>query len=368
MVIPRTRKIIVFGSAHGYFFNDNSKYLFLQMHYSHHDKKLVWITKNEKILKNLKSHHLCVARSLSPKGIWYQLRAATCFYSHRLTDLEPLFLGGAKKFSLFHSIIIKVLGPEVDWGENFKDRFNRWLSKVFRYSYYYHMDFILNPMPAFDKYYKRVFSVSKPQIVHASQPRVDYFMDDINNKEFVFDDQYSQFLENLEKFDFVISWLPTHRVYKNQSIFEHIKGISEHLQTLSALLRENNAGMVLKPHPLELAAIEQNLPLPENFLLLGTDDPYPLLKKTDLLITDYSSVVFDFYMKSNKILFYCFDLSEYLQDVGLFEPLDKVFEGGEIITSFQNLLEKIEEYMKTPAGCKLKYSCVSNRVIDSDFV
>ena len=57
--IPRTRKIVVFGSAHGYFFTDNSKYLFLQMHHLNSDKKLVWITKNEKVLHTLKSHNFC---------------------------------------------------------------------------------------------------------------------------------------------------------------------------------------------------------------------------------------------------------------------------------------------------------------------
>ena len=365
--IPRTRKIIVFGSAHGYFFTDNSKYLFLQMYHSDSDKKLVWITKNEKVLRTLKSHNFCVEYSLSPRGIWYQLRAAICFYSHRFTDLEPLLLGGAKKFSLFHSVIIKILGPEVDWGDNFKDNLNRLLSKIFPYSYYYHMEYILNPMPAFDKYYKRVFSLSNPQIVHASQPRVDYFMDEIADEEIAFDDEYSKFLENIERFDFIISWLPTHRAYKNQSIFDHIQDISEHLQTLSILLHKSNACLVLKPHPLELAAIQENLSLPDNFLLLGTDDPNPLLKKTDLLISDYSSVVFDFYMKSNKILFYCFDLEDYLKEVGLFEPLDTVFEGGKIITSFEILIEKIEMYMKTSAGCRLKYKCVNNRIVDMDF-
>ena len=185
-LMPRSKNIIVFGSAHGFYFSDNSKYLFLEMHARKTGKKLVWITKNQDVFEKLTAFNLPVAKSLSPAGIWYQLRAAVCVYAYRLTDFEPLLLGRAKKFCLFHGIPLKLLGPELDWHGSFKDKVNQLISKIFPYTYFMHADFILNPMPDYDPYYKRAFSFSKPEIVHASMPRVDYLVEDVD-ESFVLD-------------------------------------------------------------------------------------------------------------------------------------------------------------------------------------
>ncbi len=55
----------------------------------------------------------------------------------------------------------------------------------------------------------------------------------------------------------------------------------------------------------------------DNDLLINLDeslDVYPILKESDLLITDYSSVYFDYLYLDREIVFYPYDLDYYKND------------------------------------------------------
>jgi len=51
-VIPKNNNLIVFASSKGYYFSDNSKYLFLYMNKEYEDKKLVWISRDKKLVND----------------------------------------------------------------------------------------------------------------------------------------------------------------------------------------------------------------------------------------------------------------------------------------------------------------------------
>ena len=56
----------------------------------------------------------------------------------------------------------------------------------------------------------------------------------------------------------------------------------------------------------------------DNFNLLLDYDPqldiYPLLKHTDMMITDYSSIYFDYLLLDKPIIFYPYDFEQYTKD------------------------------------------------------
>ena len=63
-----------------------------------------------------------------------------------------------------------------------------------------------------------------------------------------------------------------------------------------------------------------------------------------MLITDYSSVMFDYSILKRPILFYCYDLNEYKDTLRGFY-FDFIEEApGPIIKSTQNLIDAIKEY------------------------
>ncbi|MGN7312570.1 CDP-glycerol glycerophosphotransferase family protein [Alkalicoccobacillus gibsonii] len=67
-----------------------------------------------------------------------------------------------------------------------------------------------------------------------------------------------------------------------------------------------------------------------------------LMQTSSMLITDYSSVVFDFNYMNKPVLFYQFDLNDYLKHRGSYVDLSKDLIGDNV-ASTQELIEKIQE-------------------------
>ena len=60
----------------------------------------------------------------------------------------------------------------------------------------------------------------------------------------------------------------------------------------------------------------------------------------DLLITDYSSILFEFSTLRRPMLFYAFDLDEYAEARDLYVPFE-TFVPGRIVRTFEELLDAI---------------------------
>lgn len=81
---------------------------------------------------------------------------------------------------------------------------------------------------------------------------------------------------------------------------------------LTAFLRHNRILLVLKTHP---HAREARMAGQDVCLVHAHDrDLYPLLRETDLLITDYSSIAMDFLHTGRPILYFPYDLEAYQQE------------------------------------------------------
>ena len=93
------------------------------------------------------------------------------------------------------------------------------------------------------------------------------------------------------------------------------------------------------------------MPIPEALtdrLIDGTRtsvDVNDLLFVVDLLITDYSSIVFDFSTLRRPMLFFAFDLDEYIAERDFYVPFED-FVPGRIVRDFDALLDAIrrEDY------------------------
>ena len=83
------------------------------------------------------------------------------------------------------------------------------------------------------------------------------------------------------------------------------------LSRLSEFARQNNIVIALKLHPVMHGRYEINqYPSLLEYDSLG--DAYPLMAMCDILITDYSSIYFDYLLLDRPIIFFPYDLDSYL--------------------------------------------------------
>lgn len=116
---------------------------------------------------------------------------------------------------------------------------------------------------------------------------------------------------------------------------------------LHALCLEKDAIIIIRMHPF----VTEPLGIPSAFrdrLVDGADTPLDvndLLFAVDLLVTDYSSIVFEFSTLGRPMLFYAWDLDEYVASRDFYEPFES-FVPGRIVRSFPELVEAIrrDEY------------------------
>lgn len=128
--------------------------------------------------------------------------------------------------------------------------------------------------------------------------------------------------------------MPTHR--------ENRQGLNLDLTQLNKKLQEIDAIFVIKMHPFVLE-LYKNKPkeIFSNILFHNANgDIYPLLKHIDILVSDYSSIVYDFLLLDKPIIFYTYDLDEYqknyqfLFDFNSYSPGVKVVNQQELEDAF----------------------------------
>ncbi len=107
---------------------------------------------------------------------------------------------------------------------------------------------------------------------------------------------------------------------------------------LSEFAKNKNIIIVLKLHPFMQGRYSlSHYPNLLEYSALG--DIYPLMAQCDILITDYSSIFFDFLLLDRPIVFFAHDLESYLtQDRGMYFPYESMTPGEKC--SSQDELEK----------------------------
>ncbi|WP_187229280.1 CDP-glycerol glycerophosphotransferase family protein [Escherichia marmotae] len=89
-------------------------------------------------------------------------------------------------------------------------------------------------------------------------------------------------------------------------------------ERLKEYLSKNNIQMYYKPHH-RISHLKLDLSSRNNIILLkDNDDLTHYIRESDLLITDYSSVAWDFLYSSREVVFYIFDIDEYILKQGLY--------------------------------------------------
>lgn len=370
-LMPRNKRIWLFGSTLGKRFSDNPRYLYLYC--SQHKEELnirsIWISKDKEIVACLTGAGLEAYYYHSLKGIWYALVGKVYLYDHYSKDINFPQSGGAVKVDMWHGIPLKKIQADnsMDKFRHPKNSWEKWKCLPRNSSSEKPTDHIL----ATSEYLKPLFESAfrNPNNVFVcGYPRNDYLISDaIHNvllpneqKEL---DEVQTFLEQYSDGK-VIYYMPTYR--DSQSRFFDIMN----LDAFAAFLSKEHILFCIKQHPFskhkgEFAAIQY-----DNILMLDSDsDPYVVLKHSDVLITDYSSIYFDFLLLDRPILFFDYDRAEYEEaSRELYWNYDEATP-GEKVETMEDLMRAIRDACHPGTEYSQKYHeermALRNRMFDA---
>ena len=102
----RNKRKVIYGAWFGNKFADNSKYLY-RMAIKDKELRNIWITKSEKVYKEMKEFGYEVYMSKSLKAIFHQLTAGIYFTCTGKEDVDYYLLGSAKHVELWHGVPLK---------------------------------------------------------------------------------------------------------------------------------------------------------------------------------------------------------------------------------------------------------------------
>jgi len=348
-IFPKNRNLCIIGSNLGKHFADNPKYYYIQ-HYrslkAREERKLVWISKNKKVTKQLKSLDLPAEYLYTWKGVYTTLRANRAFISHQLKDINGPLMGGAKIVQLWHAMALRKVGYGGDWyDDNFRGKIRSHISKWLPYAYYMKCDVLLAPCQEAKDNSIEPFSKSfrngkiSENIFLARQPRTFCFENEfVLSKEFF--PERELLLSFTNKYDKIIAWLPTQRRQFGKTIVDVISDSKLDFDQLNGFCRTNNYLFVIKAHFLDFEETSKIVRDLDFIFVYPYTDPYPLLKYSDILITDYSSVFFDFLLLNRPILFMCYDLEIYKSKAKFYYDYENL-EIGPICKSWDKIFEAI---------------------------
>ncbi|WP_294358665.1 CDP-glycerol glycerophosphotransferase family protein [uncultured Clostridium sp.] len=337
-------KTILFISFHGRGYSCNPKYLhkYLLSNEKYKDYKFVWAVKKGKG-KEISSAK--VIRYNSVKYFYYLAKSKYWIVNcklprHILKKENQVYLQtwhGTPLKRLAHDIQIGSDAKFYRTGVSKKEMTDTYDIDVKRYNY------LISPNKFSTEKFQSAFNIERNRIIETGYPRNDYLTNitdsEINNLK----EKYK-----IQKDKKVILYAPT---WRDNSF--NVKGYTFKLEVNFNKWKEvlgEEYVVLFKPHYL-ITNKFNNDGLEEFLYTIKEDkDINELYVISDILVTDYSSVFFDYAILQRPILFYMYDLKEYDEEIrGFYLDINKDLPGS-IFTKEDDLLKKIlniEDYKKS---------------------
>lgn len=340
-VIPKNKNIWLFGSFGGSF-NDNAKYLFLHICENHPEIKAIWISNNKNTVKFLQDKNFNSYYKWSMKGLFYSFIGKVYFYNAYISDINTWTHGNAIKVNLWHGTPMKKIEFDISRGTISHIFNNSIKSKFFYPNQYTKADYILSTSKKVSEIFSSAFRLDMNQCLDFGYPRNDILTYQ-KNKVIDFIKKYEpassfKLVNTLEKYEKIYVYMPTWR----DDGSDFIKESKIDFEVLNKVLAEKNYCLILKLHNNTKLPIDLNDF--ENIILFDNKaDIYPILPFTDSLITDYSSIYFDYKLMNKEVVFFCFDKDEYIKDREMYFDYDEIIKSELIANDFENLTELIDK-------------------------
>lgn len=222
-----------------------------------------------------------------------------------------------KVFELWHaSGCIKKFGNETDRDYKVKN-----------------YDYVLSAADAFKPFFAKAFNVKEDDVMSLGIPITDAFFDE-NRKNNAINRLNMTYPIKGKK---VILYAPTFR----GRLMKGFKGEYLDVDSVSTALGDDYI-ILYKMHPLmkDYVLLDKNN---KNVVNVSHEDLTDLFFVTDILISDYSALIFDFSVFDKPIVLFAPDIEEYRSDTGLFLDYENEMPGP-IVKTKDELISVLEGY------------------------
>lgn len=341
-LVPKNHRLILFYSIPDYSDNSRAFYEYL-VESQQKDLILVWLVDDESILAMLGKKGIRAVRRRSLTGLILLFRAKYIFTTHLLGMWKSK---NQILVQLWHGMPLKCMGflePRTLAQRHTLDRLRRISNKI---------DIMISSSAVSRLALATCFGMDPAKIKVTGQPRNDRLLkpvEDISNLEAALNTKISD-----KK---LILYAPTFRrgFGRTDSISWSESPVNPTtLREISLFLSKKNCLLLIKLHPAEERhSLGQ---LPDNIIVISSKqmqsyslDVQDVLKVTDVLITDYSSIYFDFLLLDRPIIFFPWDIEEYKKNRGFILEPYSFWAPGPQVRDCQHLISELEKCLKDPS-------------------
>ncbi len=206
------------------------------------------------------------------------------------------------------------------------------------------IDYAISPAQSVSEIMARAFKINPEKYVVTGFPRNDILFRNRIDLHGKIEGDYKR----------IVLWYPTYRQHKNSAIV--LKGSSMPLihdagnaVILNTTAKENGVLILLKPHFAQDMSFLRDMSLSNICIIDDTYvadlgiSPYEFIAAADAMITDYSSVFFDYTLCDKPIAVVWEDIDDYRQFPGFVIDPEEYMRGAEKIYTINELCDFIED-------------------------
>ncbi len=318
--------------------------------------KLFWIC-NEGTDTSCLHNRVKVINRRSEQSINLQKTAGVAIMNQGYDDFSDEgnnYLGNAISINLWHGVMWKKIGYDSYPDNLFTKLYINVVKRVKEYSLF------VAPSNIYADYFSEAFRINKFRAIYAGYPRNELFFDqnriDCCRKKII---EYVRSLKvNVNGDTHIITYMPTFRDETTKAFSFSSYRVTE----LDAFLEKNNCIIIQKSH-------ERNIERGAGYghggerrvINIDSYPPQELLAGTDILVTDYSSCLFDFLLLNRPIIQFVYDYEYYsTKDRGLYYSFENVDCGNVIRDEFQ-LLDAIQDCVLHPDKDQTKRALIKSK-------